>query len=91
MAAPRKIPLELRERAVRMYCTSAPKPQFKRFVVDLDVHPQALRGWIWQAEADRGERGDRLTTAEKEGGLSTELLQLGHSLGRSQAPDLSVQ
>ncbi|WP_274919490.1 transposase [Streptomyces sp. WZ-12] len=66
MAAPRKYPLELRERAVRMYCTADPKPQIKRLAVDLGVHPEALRGWIRQAEADRGEREDPLTTEEKE-------------------------
>ncbi|GHE05481.1 hypothetical protein GCM10010339_41490 [Streptomyces alanosinicus] len=66
MAAPRKYPLELRERAVQMYRTSDPKPQIKRLAVDLGVHPEALRGWIRQAEADRGERDDRLTTAGKD-------------------------
>ena len=66
MAAPRKYSLELRERAVRMYRTSDPKPQIKKLAVDLGVHPEALRGWIRQAEADTGERDDRLTSAEKE-------------------------
>ncbi|WKK21919.1 transposase [Streptomyces olivoreticuli] len=66
MAAPRKYPLELRERAVRMYRTAEPKPQIKRLAIDLGVHPEALRGWIRQAEADHGERDDRLTTVEKE-------------------------
>lgn len=66
MAAPRKYPLELRERAVRMYRTADPKPQIKRLAIDLGVHPEALRGWIRQAEADHGERDDRLTTSEKE-------------------------
>jgi transposase len=65
MAAPRKYPLELRERAVRMYRTSDPRPQIKRLAVDLGVHPEALRGWIRQAEADAGERDDRLTTDER--------------------------
>ncbi|MFD4975193.1 hypothetical protein [Streptomyces sp. NPDC058424] len=32
---------------------------------------EALRGWVRQAEADRGKRDDRLTTAERE-----ELMQL---------------
>jgi transposase len=66
MAAPRKYSLELRERAVRMYRVSDPKPQIKKLAVDLGVHPEALRGWIRQAEADAGERDDRLTSAEKE-------------------------
>lgn len=64
MAAPRKYSLELRERAVRMYRTSDPKPQNKKLAVDLGVHPETLRGWIRQAEADAGERDDRLTTDE---------------------------
>ncbi|PZT76783.1 hypothetical protein DNK56_26240 [Streptomyces sp. AC1-42W] len=66
MPAPRKYPLELRERAVRMYRTAEPKPQIKKLAVDLGVHPEALRGWIRQAEADAGERDDRPTTAERE-------------------------
>jgi len=65
MAAPRKYSLELRERAVRMYRTSDPRPQIKKLAVDLGVHPEALRGWIRQAEADAGERNDRLTTDER--------------------------
>ncbi|MFI0243099.1 transposase, partial [Streptomyces sp. NPDC016845] len=31
---------------------------------DLGIHPEALRGWARQREADRGQRDDRLTTAE---------------------------
>ncbi len=66
MAAPRKYPLELRERAVRMYRTSDPKPVIRRIAEELGVHPEALRNWIRQAEADAGERDDVLTTAERE-------------------------
>ncbi|NKY16756.1 transposase, partial [Streptomyces somaliensis] len=33
---------------------------------DLGIHKEALRGWVRQAEADTGERDDRLTTAEQE-------------------------
>jgi transposase len=33
---------------------------------DLGIHKEALRGWVRQAEADRGERDDRLTTVERE-------------------------
>ena len=66
MAAPTKYPLELRERAVAMYRSADPKPVMRQMARDLGVHPEALRNWIRQDEADRGERGDRLTTAEKE-------------------------
>ncbi|MGW9027493.1 transposase [Streptomyces sp. NPDC055722] len=66
MAAPRKYLLELRERAVRMYRSSDPKSQIKRLGVELGVHPEALRGWIRQAEADVGKCADRLTTGERE-------------------------
>ncbi|WP_286249588.1 transposase [Streptomyces graminofaciens] len=63
MPAPRKYPLELRERAVRMYRTAEPKPVIRRMAEELGVHHEALRNWIWQAEAD--ERDDLLTTEEK--------------------------
>jgi transposase len=33
---------------------------------ELGVHPEALRNWIRQDEADRGERDDRLTTEQLE-------------------------
>lgn len=65
MAAPRKYSQELRDRAVRMYRTAEPKPQIKKLAVDLGVHPEALRTWLRQAEADAGERADRPTTAER--------------------------
>lgn len=66
MPAPRKYPLELRERAVRMYRTAEPKPVIRRMAEELGVHHEALRNWIRQAEADAGERDDLLTTEEKE-------------------------
>lgn len=65
MPAPRKYPLELRERAVRMYRTAEPKPVIRRMAEELGVHHEALRNWIRQAEADAGERDDLLTTEEK--------------------------
>ncbi|MFE3474196.1 IS3 family transposase [Streptomyces bacillaris] len=62
MAAPRKYPDELRERAIReVRTTNRPIAHVAR---DLGIHKEALRGWVRQAEADRGERDDRLTTAE---------------------------
>ncbi|MGW1548093.1 transposase [Streptomyces sp. NPDC002346] len=66
MPAPRKYPLELRERAVRMYRAAEPKPVIRRMIEELGVHHEALRNWIRQAEADAGERDDLLTTEERE-------------------------
>ena len=64
MPAPRKYPDELRERAVRLVFESGrPIAQVAR---DLGVHKEALRHWVRQAEADAGERNDRLTTSERE-------------------------
>ena len=60
MAATRKYPVELRERAVRLYRESDPKPVIRRLAEQLNVHHEALRR---QAEADAGERDDRPTTA----------------------------
>ncbi|MGX4694867.1 transposase [Streptomyces sp. JNUCC 63] len=64
MPAPRKYPDELRERAVReVRTTGRPVAHVAR---DLGIHKEALRGWVRQAEADAGDRDDRLTTAERE-------------------------
>ena len=59
MPAPKKYPDELRERAVRLYRESDPKPVIKRLAEQLGVHHEALRNWIRQDEADRGQRDDR--------------------------------
>ena len=52
---------------MRCGCTAPPNRsrRIKKLAVDLGVHPEALRGWIRQAEADAGERDDRLTTGER--------------------------
>ena len=64
MAAPRKYPDELRERAIReVRATGRPIAHVAK---DLGIHKEALRGWVRQAEADRGERDDRLTTVEQD-------------------------
>ncbi|MFI1337619.1 transposase [Streptomyces sp. NPDC020845] len=61
---PCKYPDELRERAVREVRTTG-RP-IAHVAKDLGIHKEALRGWMRQAEADAGERDDRLTTAELE-------------------------
>jgi transposase len=66
VAAPKKYPDELRERAVRLYWETHPRPVIRRLAEQLGVHHEALRNWIRQDEANRGERDDRPTTAEAE-------------------------
>ena len=66
MAAPRKYPVELRERAVRLWRSEQPRRPVAQIARELGVHPEALRTWIRQDQADRGERSDRPTTAEQE-------------------------
>jgi transposase-like protein len=63
MAFPRKYPQELRDRAMRLARESdRPVAHVAR---DLGIHPEALRTWLRQDEAYRGERADLLSTAER--------------------------
>jgi len=62
MPAPRKYPQELRERAVRL-ARESDRP-LAQIAKDLGVHREALRTWVRQDEADRGERVDRLSTVD---------------------------
>lgn len=64
MSAPRKYPVELRERAVRLYFESdRPIAHVAR---DLGIHREALRQWVRQAEADQGRRPELLRSDERE-------------------------
>ena len=80
MAAPKKYPDELRQRAVRLYRESDPKPVIRRLAEQLGVHHEALRNWIRQAEADADadERHDRPTSemAEENRRLRREVAEL---------------
>jgi transposase len=62
--ATRKYPPELRERAVRL-ARESDRP-LAQIAADLGVHKEALRVWVRQDEADRGERADQLTTVERD-------------------------
>ncbi|MBR7833608.1 transposase [Actinospica durhamensis] len=58
MAAQRKYPPELQERAVAMYRAAEEKPVVRQMARQLGVHPEALRNWIRKDEdARRSGRG----------------------------------
>ncbi|WP_408058200.1 transposase [Streptomyces tauricus] len=54
MPAPGKYPDELRERAVREVRTSG-RP-VAHVAKDLGIRKEALRGWVREAEVDKGDR-----------------------------------
>jgi transposase len=61
MAAQRKYPEELRERAVKMVLEVRARDgkghgEIARIARQLGVHPEALRTWIRQSEIDGGTR-----------------------------------
>jgi len=54
MGGPLKYPAELRERAVRL-ARGADRP-ISAVARDLGIHPETLRTWVRQDEADDGSR-----------------------------------
>ena len=70
MPAQRKYPDELRERAVRMVLEIRDRDgkghgELARVGRQLGVHPEALRGWVKQAEIDNGTCAGTSTDDQK--------------------------
>ncbi len=82
MAAPRKYPEELRERAIRLTLDARKDPASRpsacaRIGEQLGINPETLRGWVTQAEVDEGSRpGTTSSDAEKLGNLEREVKEL---------------
>ncbi len=68
MAAPRKYPEELRERAIRLAVearrdAASQSGALRRVGQQLGINPETLRNWVVQAEIDQGSRPG-VSTAE---------------------------
>ena len=64
MAGKKKYPEELLERGARMVFDSG-RP-IAHVARDLGIHPETLRKWVRQVEADEGKRSELLSSEERE-------------------------
>jgi transposase-like protein len=82
MAAPRKYPDELRERATRMAVEARRDPATRagalaRVAGQLGINPETLRNWVTQAEIDEGHRpGTTTDDAQRLAELEREVREL---------------
>ncbi|KMM45579.1 transposase [Cellulomonas sp. A375-1] len=85
MAAPRKYPDELRERAIRMAVDLRRDPATRKGALarvgqQLGVNAETLRNWVTQAEVDAGERpGTTTSDAQRLAELEREVRELRRS------------
>ncbi len=87
MAAPRKYPEELRERAVRLALDARRDPASRsgactRIGEQLGINSETLRGWVGQAEVDAGTR---VGTTTSDGARLAELERDNRELRRANA------
>ncbi len=82
MAAPRKYPDELRERAIRLAVDARKDPATRpgalaRIGGQLGINPETLRNWVTQAEVDGGDRpGTTTSDAQRLRELEREVKEL---------------
>jgi len=82
MAAPRKYPEELRERAIKMAVDLRRDPAtrsgaLRRVGDQLGINPETLRNWVSEAEIDAGERaGTTSVEARRIADLEREVKEL---------------
>ena len=90
MAAPRKYPDELRERATRMAVEARRDPAtrtgaLKRIAEQLGINAETLRNWVIQAEIDQGDRpGTTTDDATRLAELEREVRELRRANGACQ-------
>ena len=87
MAAPRKYPDELRDRAIRMVIDAKTDPATRpnacrRIGAQLGIHHETLRGWVARVEIDAGKRpGITSADAKRIGELEREVRELRRANG----------